>query len=161
MPRRRGRHQSAAGGWRGARLLLGGLREERRARDAMPAACENVVSDIHCVVTDPNKPLVWLRGEVKSPPFGAAARIEAGTLLRRLQRGEALSLPRSRPMPVIAPRCHELRVVDDTRTWRVVYRTDPDAIVIADVFAKTTRTTPARIIDTCRRRLRAYDDAAR
>ncbi len=29
------------------------------------------------------KPSVWLRGEVKTPPFSAAARLEAGTLLRR------------------------------------------------------------------------------
>ena len=35
-----------------------------------------------------DKPLVWLRGEVKTPPFGFGARIEAGVLLRRLQRGE-------------------------------------------------------------------------
>ena len=34
------------------------------------------------------KPLVWLRGEVKTPPFSAAARVEAGTLLRRLQRDD-------------------------------------------------------------------------
>lgn len=34
------------------------------------------------------KPLVWLKGEVKTPPFSAAARIEAGFLLRRLQQGE-------------------------------------------------------------------------
>ena len=30
-----------------------------------------------------DKPLVWLRGEVKTPPFGSDARIEAGFLLRR------------------------------------------------------------------------------
>jgi hypothetical protein len=42
-----------------------------------------------------DKPLVWLHGEVKTPPFSADARIEAGVLLRRLQRGEKLSLPHS------------------------------------------------------------------
>ena len=31
------------------------------------------------------KPLVWLEGEVKTPPFTAEGRIEAGTLLRLLQ----------------------------------------------------------------------------
>lgn len=34
-----------------------------------------------------NKPLAWLYGEVKTPPFTPEARIEAGVLLRRLQRG--------------------------------------------------------------------------
>jgi hypothetical protein len=36
------------------------------------------------------KPLVWLHGEVKTPPFSSAARIEAGYLLRQLQMGERL-----------------------------------------------------------------------
>lgn len=106
----------------------------------------------------PDNSLVWLSGEVKTPPFSASARIEAGTLLRQLQRGESLALPHSRPMSVIGPRCHELRIVDVAKTWRIIYRTDPDAVIIADVFAKKTRETPKRVIDTCRRRLRAYDE---
>ncbi len=59
------------------------------------------------------KPLVWLRGEVKTPPFSHAARLEAGYLLRLLQEGELFGLPHSRPMPVIGPRCHELRITDE------------------------------------------------
>lgn len=35
-----------------------------------------------------SKPLFWLHGEVKTPPFTQAARIEAGVLLRQLQEGE-------------------------------------------------------------------------
>ncbi len=58
------------------------------------------------------KPLVWLKGEVKSPPLSSAARIAAGVLLRRLQRGETLSMPHSRPMRSVGPRCHELRFDD-------------------------------------------------
>jgi len=42
-------------------------------------------------VTPREKPLVWLHGEVKTPPFSREARIEAGFLLRRLQDGEILS----------------------------------------------------------------------
>lgn len=48
-----------------------------------------------------DKPLVWMEGEIKTPPFSGEARIEAGMLLRRLQRGENLGLPHSRPMPDI------------------------------------------------------------
>lgn len=105
-----------------------------------------------------NKPLVWLHGEVKTPPFSPAARIEAGSLLRRLQRGEKLSLPQSRPMPSIGPRCHELRINDHNVTWRIVYRIDSDAIVILEVFKKATPKTPTPVIDACKRRLRMYDD---
>lgn len=108
-----------------------------------------------------DKPLVWLHGEVKSPPFSAAARLEAGVLLRRLQRGEMLSMPQSRPMPTIGPRCHELRIPDAAATWRIVYRINHDAIVIAEVFNKTTPTTPQQAIERAQRRFGAYDQVAR
>jgi phage-related protein len=108
-------------------------------------------------VAPADKPLVWLHGEVKSPPLTAAARLEAGLLRRRLQRGERFELPHSRPMPGIGPRCHELRIPDETVTWRIVCRVDPDAVVIVDVFAKKTRKTPGPVGEACRRRLRTYD----
>lgn len=60
---------------------------------------------------------------------------------------------------VRTPRCHELRIVDENATWRIIYRTDSDAVIIADVFSKKTAQTPKRVIDTCRRRLKEYDDA--
>lgn len=104
-----------------------------------------------------DKPLVWLSGEVKTPPFSAEARLEAGYLLRRLQRGESLAMPHSRPMPSIAKRCHELRVNDRTLTWRIIYRVDDDVIVIADVFSKKTGRTPQAVIDTCKQRFKQYD----
>jgi phage-related protein len=78
-----------------------------------------------------DKPLVWLHGEIKTPPLSSAARTEAGYLLRKLQMGELLSLPHSRPMPSIGSRCHELRIDDQDKTWRILYRIDNDAIVPA------------------------------
>ena len=80
-----------------------------------------------------------------------------GVLLRRLQRGESLGLPHSRPMPSIGLRCHELRVTDQGVAWRIMYRVDPDAIVILGVFSKKTRHTPQEVITICIQRLRAYD----
>jgi phage-related protein len=111
------------------------------------------------VMTSSDKPLVWLNLAVKSPPFSKDARLEAGFLLRKLQKGQMLDMPHSRPMPVIGERCHELRVVDVDKTWRIIYRIDSDAIVILDVFSKKTRTTPQLVINRSRRRLREYDDA--
>ena len=104
-----------------------------------------------------DKPLVWLHGEIKSPPLSSAARLETGLLLRRLQRGEKLGMPYSRPMPSIGARCHELRINDERATWRIVYRTDTDAIVILEVFSKKTAQTPKPVIDNCKRRLKDYD----
>lgn len=106
-----------------------------------------------------NKPLVWLHGEVKTPPFSPTARLAAGLLLRRLQMGERLGMPHSKPMPAIGPQCHELRIADARVTWRIIYRIDPDAIVILEVFSKRTPRTPESIIETCRQRIRSYDNA--
>jgi phage-related protein len=102
------------------------------------------------------KPVFWLKGKVRTPPFSTVARIEAGMLLRRLQRGEKLSLPHSRPLPSIGPACHELRVRDADRNWRIVYCIDAEAIAVLDVFAKTTRKMPLRVIEACRQRLAEF-----
>jgi phage-related protein len=106
----------------------------------------------------PDKPLAWLHGEVKSPPLSAAARLEAGFLLRKLQQGEKLPMPWSRPMPSIGKRCHELRINDEDGTWRIVYRIDEDAILILDVFQKQTRQTPQNVINACKKRISQYDN---
>lgn len=107
------------------------------------------------------KPLVWLRGEVKTPPFSRAARVEAGFLLRRLQKGERIGMPASRPMPVIGRDSHELRVVDSDVTWRILYHISFDAIVILEVFEKKSRTTPKQVLESSRKRLRAYERLTR
>ena len=104
-----------------------------------------------------DKPLVWLHGEIKTPPLSRKARLEAGFLLRRLQQGEVLPLPHSRPMPAIGAHCHELRLTDRDKIWRIIYRIDSDAILILEVFQKQTSQTPQVVIDVCRQRLSRYD----
>lgn len=110
-------------------------------------------------MTSDDKPLVWLSKAVKSPPFSRDARLDAGFLLRKLPKGHKLEMPHSRPMPSIGERCHELRLVDIDRTWRIIYRIDPDAIVILDVFSKKTPSTPQSVIYRSRKRMQEYDDA--
>jgi len=106
-----------------------------------------------------DKPLVWMHGEITTPPFMENARIEAGYFLRQLQKGLAPSLPHSRPMPSIGTRCHELRVQDENRTWRIIYRIYKDAILILEVFEKKTAKTPKSIINICKQRIAAYEAA--
>ena len=60
-------------------------------------------------------------------------------------------------MPSIGKRCHELRVRDKDHDWRIIHRIDSDAIVLLEVFAKTTPKTPKSVIDACKRRLIQYD----
>jgi phage-related protein len=112
-------------------------------------------------VSPKNKPLVWLSGEVKTPPFSADARVEAGFLLRKLQAGHLLGMPHSRPMPTIGASCHELRIPDAGVTWRIIYRVDDDAVVIAEVFPKKQQATPIRVIRASKDRLRRYDEIMR
>ena len=78
--------------------------------------------------------------------------------MRKLQLGESLSLPQSRPIPAVGRRCHELRIQDGPVTWRIIHRIDSDAIVILEVFSKKTQKTPKHVIDACKKRLRQYDD---
>ena len=107
----------------------------------------------------PDKPVVWLSGEIKTPPFGASARLEAGFLLRQLQQGNLLGMPESRPMPSVGPGCHELRVSEPAHEWRIVYCVAREAIVILDVFEKKTRKTPKSVLESSKRRLRDYEKA--
>jgi phage-related protein len=90
--------------------------------------------------------------------MSSEARVEGGMLLRRLQRGEMLSMPESRPMPSIGPRCHELRIDDivQKREWRIVYYVGRSAIAVLDVFTKETRATPDDVIRNCKRRLAEF-----
>ena len=76
--------------------------------------------------------------------------------MRRLQRGESLGLPQSRPMPDIGAGCHELRIVDGHANWRIMYYIAPDAIVILDVFPKKTAATPKQVITECQKRLAEF-----
>jgi phage-related protein len=105
------------------------------------------------------KPLVWLYGEVKTPPFSAKGRREAGMLLRLLQEGEKLGMPLAEPLPDVGARCGALRVRDAKHNWRIVYRTDTDAVLILNVYAKKTRKIPDEVIRRCRDRLRRYGAA--
>jgi phage-related protein len=86
----------------------------------------------------------------------SAARNEAGFLLWRIQNGEAIGMPASRPMPSVGPNCHELRVRDAAHNWRIMYRIDPDEIIVATLFAKRTEKTPRSEIERARRRLADY-----
>jgi phage-related protein len=108
-------------------------------------------------MTIDRKPVIWVHGELRSPPTSSAARIQAGYLLGLVQEGVSLRMPQSRPMPQIGPRCHELRVRDKSTNWRIIYRIDDQAILVVDIFKKKSATTPKRVIEVCKKRLRAYD----
>lgn len=104
-----------------------------------------------------DKELVWLHGEVRSPPFTFEGKQKSGFWLRKLQRGERLGGPHSKPLSSIGPRCHELRIKDEAGFWRIIYRIDPSKILIVDVHQKKSNKLPKNVIRTCKKRLNAYD----
>jgi len=73
-----------------------------------------------------------------------------------LQKGEKLSMPHSRPLPSIGRNCHELRIRDKGRTWRIVYHIDDDTVIILEVFAKKTEQTPNHVVKGWEIRLNKY-----
>ncbi len=107
------------------------------------------------------KPLAWLHGEIKTPPFSAEGRQEAGMLLRLLQNGEQLGMPQSEPLPDLGRGCGALRIRDAEHNWRIMHRVDSDAIVILEVYAKKTRKIPDEVMKRCRDRLKRYDEAVK
>lgn len=66
-------------------------------------------------------------------------------------------MPQSRPMPSIGARCHELRINDENKTWRIFYRIDDDAIIVIHWVDKKTNKTPQDVIELCKKRLAAYE----
>lgn len=107
------------------------------------------------------KPLVWLHGEIKTPPFSFEGRQEAGMLLGLLQEGNVLGMPQAEALPDVGARCGALRVRDAEHNWRIMYRIDADAVLILDVYCKKTRKIPSEVIERCEKRLKQYDEVVK
>jgi phage-related protein len=103
------------------------------------------------------KRVIFLHGEIKTPPFSAKARKEAGDSLRQLELGELLGMPKAELLPMVGPRCGALRVRDSQHNWRIMYRTDPTEILVLDVYDKKTQKIPDEVISRCKKRLQTYD----
>jgi len=65
-------------------------------------------------------------------------------------------MPHSRPMPSVEKKCHQLRINDKDKTWRILYAVESDAIVILEVFQKKTDSTPDSVMTVSRKRIRMY-----
>ncbi|MDA1052692.1 MAG: type II toxin-antitoxin system RelE/ParE family toxin [Planctomycetota bacterium] len=107
------------------------------------------------------KPVLWLYGEVKTPPFTPEGRQEAGMLLRLLQESERLGMPQAEPLPDVGARCGALRVRDAGHNWRIMYRIDSDAVLVIDVYPKKTQKIRDEVIKRCKQRLQQYDAAVK
>jgi phage-related protein len=84
--------------------------------------------------------------------FGEDAKRDAGYQLDRVQRG--IEPSDFKPMPTVGRGVKEIRVWDDTGTYRVMYTAQlVEAVYVLHAFQKKTQTTSKRDIDLARRRL--------
>lgn len=75
--------------------------------------------------------------------FPEGARQDAGYQLERVQRGEQPD--DFKPMPTIGKGVEELRIWDESGTYRVIYTARlKDSVVVLHAFQKKTQTTSPR-----------------
>ena len=87
--------------------------------------------------------------------FPKAVRVRLGRGLFRLQMGEQLAMPNSRPMPGIAAGVAELRVAGEDGTFRAFYYVaSKQGVLVFHALVKKTRRTPPLEIELARKRLK-------
>lgn len=96
-------------------------------------------------------------GDVEKKLTALRDKTDLAPILLRLMEGETLEFPMSRSLPSVGHRCHELRLTINKVEWRLIYRTDNDAIIFATVFKKKQNKIPKRFIELSKKRLREYD----
>ncbi len=98
------------------------------------------------------KPLRFLNDTLsRLREFSADARQDAGYQLDKVQRGEQPD--DFKPMPSIGKGVEEIRIWDESGTYRVIYTARlADAVYVLHAFHKKTQTTAKRDIDLAKAR---------
>jgi phage-related protein len=99
------------------------------------------------------KPVVFVGDSLRRlREFPDAARQDAGYQIDKLQRGQQPD--DFKPMPAIGRGVEEIRIWDESGTYRVIYTARlRDAIYVLHAFQKKTQTTSTRDLETARQRL--------
>ena len=100
----------------------------------------------------PAKPIEFLGDSLRSlREFPDDAKRDAGYQLDRVQHG--LQPDDFKPMPAIGKGVEEIRVRDETGTYRVIYTARlADAVYVLHAFQKKTQATSKRDIDLAKQR---------
>lgn len=99
------------------------------------------------------KPIVFVGDSLERlREFPVDVRHDSGYQLDRIQRGQ---MPDDfKPMPSIGKGVEEIRIWDDSGTYRVIYTARlRDAVYVLHAFQKKTQATSKRDIDLARQRL--------
>lgn len=88
---------------------------------------------------------------VRLREFGSDAKQDAGYQLDKIQRGDQPD--DFKPMPSIGKGVEEIRLWDDTGTYRVIYTARlADSVYVLHTFQKKTQATSKRDIDLAKSR---------
>ena len=100
----------------------------------------------------PIKPIAFLGDSLRSlREFPDDAKRDAGYQLDRVQHG--LQPDDFKPMPTIGKGVEEIRVRDDSGTYRVIYTARlADAVYVLHAFQKKTQATSKRDIELAKQR---------
>lgn len=98
------------------------------------------------------KPICFLGDSLaRLREFGSDAKQDAGFQLDKIQRGEQSD--DFKPMPSIGKGVEEIRLWDETGTYRVIYTARlVDAVYVLHAFQKKTQATSKRDIDLAKSR---------
>ena len=99
------------------------------------------------------KPIVFVGDSLKRlREFPEDARHEAGYQLDKVQRGQTPD--DFKPMPQIGKGLEEIRIWEDSGTYRVIFTARlRDAVYVLHAFQKKTQATSKRDLDVARQRL--------
>lgn len=99
------------------------------------------------------KPVVFVGDSLKRlREFPEAARQDAGYQIDKVQRGQQPD--DFRPMPSIGKGVEEIRIWEESGTYRVIYTARmPDAVYVLHAFRKKTQATARHDIEIARERL--------
>lgn len=87
--------------------------------------------------------------------FPEDARQDAGYQIDKVQRGEQPD--DFKPMPIIGKGVEEIRIWDESGTYRVVYTARlADAVIVLHAFQKKTQTTSKRDVDIAKERFTEF-----
>ena len=107
---------------------------------------------IHTDIIKPMKPVLFLGDSLKCiRDFPEDARQDSGYQLDKVQRGDQPD--DFKTMPSIGKGVEEIRIWDDSGTYRVIYTARfADAVYVIHAFQKKTQTTSKRDIEIAKER---------
>ncbi|MBT0570961.1 type II toxin-antitoxin system RelE/ParE family toxin [Curvibacter sp. CHRR-16] len=102
------------------------------------------------------KPVRFLGNSLKClRDFPEDAKQDAGYQIDKVQRGEQPD--DFKPMPSIGKGVEEIRIWDESGTYRVVYTARiAEAVIVLHAFQKKTQATPKRDIDIAKERFNKF-----